>query len=260
MSTQYIAIQAPYDEYRKSSIALIERDNVRSAISPFIKGARVLDLACGSGFYTHHFVEWGAQSVVGVDISSVMLDQAKRASTDPSKVQFIEQDCSKAQLIDGGQFDIVFGAWLLNYSETREQLAEMFRLISMNLKERGNFVGVTCPPSDDPGAFYKAERDVRPAPLGSGGLLCSVTGEVKDGVLFHVFADTVVGEVHFDCWHLRKDVYEEAAREGGMTGRVEWSVTDVTDAFLQTREGGASSEELMSYRKVPHYGMIAVGK
>ncbi|KAL9013639.1 MAG: hypothetical protein Q9173_001691 [Seirophora scorigena] len=80
MSTQYNAIQAPYDEWRKASITLIERDNVHTAVSPFIQNARVLDLACGSGFYTHHFVSWGAAVVVGVDISSAMLEQARQAS------------------------------------------------------------------------------------------------------------------------------------------------------------------------------------
>ncbi|KAL8897952.1 MAG: hypothetical protein Q9207_006948, partial [Kuettlingeria erythrocarpa] len=177
MSTQYNTIQAPYDEWRKTSIALIERDNVRSAVSPFITGARVLDLACGSGFYTHKFIEWGAASVVGVDISSAMLEQANRATSDASKVKFIEQDCSKAQLIDGGNFDLVFGAWLLNYAETRAQLAEMFRLIAMNLHDGGWFVGVTPPPTNDPAAYVQAERDLRPAPQGSGGGLLSVTGE-----------------------------------------------------------------------------------
>lgn len=34
MSTQYNTIQAPYDEYRKSSIALIEAENIQSLVSP----------------------------------------------------------------------------------------------------------------------------------------------------------------------------------------------------------------------------------
>lgn len=190
-----------------------------------------------------------------------MLEQASRGITvDPSRVKFIEQDCSKAQEIDGGGFDLAFGAWFLNYAATREELVEMFRLIAMNLKEGGRFVGITCPPTADPAAFVQAERDLRLAPQGSGGLLCSINYEVKDGVYFHVFADTEAGEVNFDCWHLLKRVYEEAAREGGMNGVLEWSATEVTDEFIRTREGGASVEELESYRKVPHYGMLVVGK
>lgn len=260
MSTQYNTIQAPYDEWRTTSIALIERDNVRSAVAPYIKGSRVLDLACGSGFYTHQFIEWGADRVVCVDISSAMLDKATRGATDASKVKFIEQDCSKAQVIDDGQFDLVFGAWLLNYAETKEGLVEMLRLVEVNLKDGGVFVGVTMVPTDDPRAFVKVERDVRPAPGGSGGLLLTVTEEVEDGVKVHVYADKETGEVNFDCWHLRKDVYEEAVRAGGLVGEVEWRTTSVTDEFSERREGGASREELESYRKVPHYGMVVVRK
>ena len=61
-STQYNAVQAPYDEVRKGSISIIERVNIRSIVLPFIKDANVLDLACGSGSYSHAFVEWGAKT------------------------------------------------------------------------------------------------------------------------------------------------------------------------------------------------------
>ncbi|KAL8722068.1 MAG: hypothetical protein Q9225_001390 [Loekoesia sp. 1 TL-2023] len=258
MSTQYNNIQAPYAEYRKTSIALIEADNVRSLISPFIKDARILDLACGSGFYSHRFLEWGARSVVGVDISSAMLGEARRGITDESKIKFIEKDCSQPQVYDGGEFNLVFGAWLLNYSADRKQLVDMFRNISLNLRDGGHFFGVTCPPTNDPTGFAKAEREMRPK--GSGGLLCTVMSEVQDGIFCHLHADMVVGNVDFDCWHLRKDVYEVAAREGGTRGKMEWSVTNVTEEFLRTREGGASVEELESYKIVPHFGILVVGK
>ena len=56
MPAQYDTIQAPYDEIRKSSIALIERANVQETLASFIKDARVLDLACGSGFYSYHIL------------------------------------------------------------------------------------------------------------------------------------------------------------------------------------------------------------
>lgn len=66
---QYDAIQGPYDYIRGASIAFIERENVHEKLASFIKGARVLELACGSGFYTYNFLDWGAISVIGVDIS-----------------------------------------------------------------------------------------------------------------------------------------------------------------------------------------------
>lgn len=67
MSTQYNVIQVPYDELRTKSCALMERENIREAVAPFIKEASVLDLACGTGHYSYSFLEWGASRVVGVE-------------------------------------------------------------------------------------------------------------------------------------------------------------------------------------------------
>jgi len=42
----------------------------------------------------------------------------------------------------------------------------------------------------------------------------------------------------FDCYHLREEVYEAAAREkGGLKGEVAWSVTAVPDEFLRGSRG-----------------------
>lgn len=262
MSTQYNAIQAPYDEMRKYSIALIEHANVQEAVAPSIKNARVLELACGSGFYSYDFLKWGASKVVGVDISSAMIEQARAASSEmPLKsatIKFKLADCSVPVQYDGGLFDLVFAAWLLNYASSRTELVAMFRNVSLNLKDGGHFVAVVPPPTQDPAAFVEAERMARPS--GSGGLLCSTTGVVKDGIAFHAHADTSRGSVDFDCYHLRKDVYEAAAREGGLRGEVTWSVTTVPDDILRDRRGGASVEELESYKVTPNFGMLRIAK
>ena len=80
MSTQYDNIQAPYDYIRTKTIAFIEHENVHTTIVPYIKDARVLELACGSGFYAFDILKWGASSVVGVDISHNMVEEARRKS------------------------------------------------------------------------------------------------------------------------------------------------------------------------------------
>ena len=262
MSTQYDTIQAPYDELRKSSIALIERANIQEAVAPFIKDARVLDLACGSGFYSYHFLQWGASKVVGVDIAPAMIEEARAVGSQmPSNgatIDFKLADCSKPVPQEGGPFDIVFGAWLLNYAPSGKAMVDMFRNVALNLEDGGHFVAVTPPPTQDPTAFVEAERKTRPG--GSGGLLCTVTGPVEDGILFHAHADTRHGNLDFDCYHLRKEVYDAAAREGGLGGTVAWSVTTVPDEFLESREGGASVEELESYKVTPHYGMLVIAK
>jgi predicted RNA methylase len=85
---------------------LIERENVREKVAPFIGKARILQLACGSGFYTCSFLAWGASSALGVDISSVVIDEVRHLG---KEVSFIQADCSIPKAYDG-PFDLVFGA------------------------------------------------------------------------------------------------------------------------------------------------------
>lgn len=52
---------------------------MQTTVSPFNQNARLLELACESGFYTYDFLRWGARSVVGVDISPIMIDEAGKS-------------------------------------------------------------------------------------------------------------------------------------------------------------------------------------
>ncbi len=137
----------------------------------------------------------------------------------------------------------------------------MFRNVAINLKDGGHFVSVTVPPAQDPTASVHAELKARPPPEGSGGLVYSVVRDVEDGVYFHVHGDTEVGSVDFDCYDLRKDVYEGAAREAGLEGELRWGVTSVPERYLKGEGlGGACVEELVSYQDVPGFGLLVVAK
>ena len=255
---QYDTIRGPYDYIRKTSIAFIERENVHETVAPFIEKARILELACGSGFYTYSFLAWGASSVLGVDISSVMIDEARRVG---KEVSFIQADCSIPQAYNGGPFDLVFGAWLLNYAPDRAALVNMFRNIAMNLKDGGRFVSVTVPPSSNPIDSLNAEANARPPPAGAGYLTYHYIRDVEDGIYFRLHADTPVGELNFECYHLKKELYEEAAREAGLKGKLEWGVTKVPERYLKGEgPGGAGLAELETYKAIPNYGVLVVVK
>ena len=240
---------------------------MHSTVAPYIDHARVLELACGSGFYTYELLNWGAKSVVGVDLSRTMLEAARAQQAEKLKnlegkeVKFVQGDGSKPTLYENGNFDLVFGAWFLNYAPDRAGLVDMFRNIALNLKPGGHFVSVTCPPSSDPTLSVEAEYKVRPPPEGSGALYYHVVREVEDGIFFHVHGETPVGDVAFDCYHLTQEVYREAAREAGLMGEISWGVTSVPEAYLRGEgAGGASMKELESYVTVPNYGLLVIGK
>lgn len=239
---------------------------MKDTVAPFIRNARVLELACGSGFYTYDFLEWGASSVLGVDISPAMIAEARQQGSSSrmssnGTIDFMLADCSKPTSYAGGPFDLVFGAWLLNYAPDRAGLVDMFRNIASNLKEGGHFVSVTVPPAMDPTASLNAEFGARPPPEGSGALVYYHLKDVEDGIYFHVHGDTEVGDVDFDCYHLRKDVYEAAAREAGLKGELKWGSTSVPERYLKGEgPGGASMKELESYQTIPGYGLLVVAK
>lgn len=269
MSAQYNNnIQRPYDELRKTSIAIIERVNIREIVLPFVQDANVLDLACGTGFYSRSFLDWGARSVLGVDISSAMLEEARALSVAEGKdISFIEADCSTPTAFKGGPFDIVFAAWLLNYAPTHEAMVEMYRNIAINLKAGGHFVAVTPPPTDDPAGQIERECQIRPLPTASGGLYSTVTSQVKNGVDFHLHSDTPAGDLDFDCYHLEKHVWDAAARNAGFVHDIVWGATKVPSDFMadpnkygEKVNGGAGQEELATYERVPHYGLLTLLK
>ena len=267
MSTQYNSIQAPYDACREKSIAFIEHENVHTTISPYIQNAHVLELACGSGFYTYSFLKWGARSVTAVDISPIMIEEAKRRrpadlhDEKENPIDFIVADCSKPTAYPDGPFDIVFGAWLLNYAPDKKRLVEMFENIAMNLKPGGHFVAVTVPPTNDPKESVDAELKARPPPIGSGALYYEVLNDVQDGIFFRVHGITDVGNFSFDCYHLTEDLHKEAAREAGLKGEWRWGVTSVPERYLKGEgPGGATLDELNTYITVPNYGLLVIGK
>src|SRR4051812_4524666 len=39
-----------------------------------VKGARVLDIGCGTGFFAECYKQWGVQDLVGVDITQTSID------------------------------------------------------------------------------------------------------------------------------------------------------------------------------------------
>lgn len=152
-STQYNSISKEYDAVNALPISKAIVINVERLLSPHIKGAKVLELACGTGFFTHHLLNWGATSVVGVDISQGMIGIARAdlsTTADASKCEFMVADCSKPFDVGAEQFDLVFAAWLLNYSPDEATMAAVFENISRHLKPGGRLVTVMPHPEEDP--------------------------------------------------------------------------------------------------------------
>ncbi|KAL8937470.1 MAG: hypothetical protein Q9216_004398 [Gyalolechia sp. 2 TL-2023] len=251
---QYDEIVALHEEMRKLPGERFETYKTQEALAPYIKGAKVLDLACGSGYYSHLMLSWGASQVVDVDISIGMIEAAN-AATSSDKARFMVADCSIPTKFDDGPFNIVFGG----YAPSGAVLANMFRNIDINLKEGGFFFGVTTCPTQDPRRFNEIALERRP--LFWDRYPQEPTGDVEDGVSTRVTTDIEPEKVQFHNDHLRKDVYGQAARDGGMDGRLLWDPTifpEDDSQFLDGREN--VEEEWAIYMEMPHFVIVAAEK
>ena len=274
--TQYDAIGQEYALIKTLPFARIERENFQAAVEPFVKdgGARVLDLACGIGYYSNHLLTWGASYVMGVDVSEAMAEGAKvnlKKWGDEGRFEARVGNGLKPENYyygtkdgDGDRkFDVAIGVWFLNYAESSEELAKMFETISMNLKDDdGVFVGITPHPTEDVKGFGEDCRGMKHA-LGVG---VEYTHELENGEGWrtHVSAtgrgETEGKSLDFDNYHLKKSVYEEAARRGGMMGKVEWKELRLPDSEEEKQWYGVGEEQWEFARRVPYFGLFVIKK
>jgi toxoflavin synthase len=143
---QYDHIGSKYDEYaRTATLKQAESYTVFRMVGA-LAGQRVLDLACGFGFYTRLFKQHGAAQVVGVDISPEMIRLAQQQEhTEPLGITYQVGDA--VTLPPLGSFDLVTAAYLLNYAESKQQMLGMCRSAYDNLVDGGRFVAYTVNPA-----------------------------------------------------------------------------------------------------------------
>lgn len=260
MSTQYDKIGPVYNELKSLPASGIERVNVRDAVAPHVKGAKVLDLACGTGYYTRALLEWGAKEVVGMDISPEMIKVAKAeteqaALAEGQKYSFTVGDASQPFKLESAPFDLVLGIWLLNYAPSAEVMTRMWRNIANNLRPGGCYVGVTPPPESGIDALRK-NIEYHRGP--TRGVSVHIVEEVPNGFKTKMSVRTGSSSFEFENYHLQKEVYESSARQGGMQGTFRWRPIrrPESEEEFQQLSAGLDAEFWDGYFKSPHCGMV----
>jgi SAM-dependent methyltransferase len=102
---------------------------------PSFAGKSVLDLGCGFGWHCRYAMENGAKSVIGVDISAKMLDQARTIN----HLDGIEYSRKAIEDVDypADHFDIVLSSLTFHYLASFESISKS---ICRWLKPTGTFV------------------------------------------------------------------------------------------------------------------------
>lgn len=110
---------------------LYERPHMLSKL-PLLQNKNVLDLGCGSGFYTKHALAAGA-NVTAIDASKVMIDRLSSLIKSP-KLQLVCADITKPLSFLGSEsFDSVICSLVLHYIEDwKPLLSELYRIMREN--------------------------------------------------------------------------------------------------------------------------------
>ena len=265
MASQYDNIGAKYDSLKKLPAAALEEENFKNAVQPYLSltdSPRVLDLACGTGHYSHKLPHWGAAYVLGVDQSHGMITAAE-ASLSPEekeskRVEFQVGNASGMGRVADGGFDLVIGVWLLNYAASQDEMAQMFETISANLVPGGAFVGVTPNPAADLDEFARKTNQLEAEQPGKWGASVKYLHKLasEDGwrTELRLYGDEAVT---FRNYHLSKTVYEAAARQGGMGGRLEWKKITLPPQALENM--GQDYWDVY-FDNGPHLGILVVKK
>lgn len=263
--TQYDAIGIAYESMKLLASSRLERDNEHAGVEPFIKGASVLDLACGTGYFSRLLISWGASRVVGVDISPTMVEAAAQQTPQGSNITYRVGDATKPfpeDITKEGPFDLAIGVWLLNYASSAEELTGMFRNIAANLKTGGHFVGLAPHPAENLDEYVAAygTKDWL-THLRKIGVTISYNGALEsgEGHKAQVIGHTTPVELELHYYHLTKDIYVRAMRDGGLTGKIEWNKTVYPDAE-KSKEFGVDESYWEGYAKWPHFGIIVAEK
>jgi toxoflavin synthase len=169
-----------------------------------LNGKKVLDLGCGAGFFSRLLEEWGAKSVLALDISPSMIELAK--SYDPQRrysgVNYQINDASTLNVL--GEFDVIFASFLLHYAPTIDVLCEMCQSIASNLRSGGQFITFNENPSFPVHDGIKYD------------VLVSAQGNMGNGtqmVRTHYREGKLV--FSFNHYHWEKETYESALRQAG---------------------------------------------
>ncbi|WP_457031004.1 class I SAM-dependent methyltransferase [Kitasatospora sp. P5_F3] len=132
-----------------------------------VTGRSILDLASGTGFYSREFKRRGASHVLGVDISSAMVDAAQGLEDSaPLGVHYEVGDVAELRTFEQ-PFDIAVAVQLFNYAEDVATIERMCRVIHRSLAAGAEFFVFTQHPD------YRFDGPS----LAKYGFLCESLGE-----------------------------------------------------------------------------------
>ncbi|MFH0518445.1 class I SAM-dependent methyltransferase [Streptomyces sp. M41] len=220
---QYDQIGEAFEGFK--SLPLMRYGEVPSFLAMVgdVRGKSVLDLACGTGFYSREFKRRGATDVFGVDISVEMIAAAREIEArDPLGVRYEVGDVTELRSLDR-LFDVALGVQCLNYAADIAEMERMCGNIHRSLVPGGEFFVLAQKPD------YQFDCPS----LDKYGFICEPTGEeIETGPRVRVTALLDPQPISIVSSAPRREVYEQCLRATGFS-EVEWVPLRVSEAGIR---------------------------
>ncbi|RSS56377.1 class I SAM-dependent methyltransferase [Streptomyces sp. WAC06614] len=187
-----------------------------------VTGKSVLDIACGTGFYSRELKRRGASRVFGFDISGAMVDAADALErSEPLGITYEVGDTAALREFDQ-PFDVAVAVQAFNYARDVAEIERMMRNIRRSLVPGGAFYLFVQDPAYDFGG----------PSLDKYGFLCEATGkdnEIGRGIRLTALLDPPVS---FEATVPSKETYERTLAASGFRG-IEWVPLSISDAGVE---------------------------
>jgi len=205
MTTDYDPIAEQYQRSKQLPWRIHLECHTLCQLLGDISGQRVVDLACGEGFYTRLLRQRGAERVVGIDLSAGMI----RLASSQEAVQGLGIDYRVADARSPGlapEHDTVVAAYLLNYARSADELQAMCQGVASCLKPGGRFVTVNC----NPALHFPTSPSFRPY-----GFETYVVGDFVEGAPIRWRIHLEDGPFEIENYYLSVATHEAALRAAG---------------------------------------------
>ncbi|MFJ9946723.1 class I SAM-dependent methyltransferase [Kitasatospora sp. NPDC091207] len=187
-----------------------------------VKGKSILDLASGTGFYSREFKRRGASDVLGVDISSAMVEAGRGLeAAQPLGVRYEVGDVAELRSFEE-PFDIAIAVQLFNYAEDVATIERMCRTIHRSVAPGAEFFVFTQNPDlrfEGPG-------------LAKYGFLCESLGErtaIGPRVRITALLDPPIS---FEANPPSREVLEKSLRAAGFS-EITWVPLEISAAGVR---------------------------
>ena len=120
---EYYNRRAPEYErmwYRDDPVRQQEQSAIIAAMSAVLQKKRVLELACGTAYWTQ-FVVPVAESIVALDASEEMLALAREKKLDAGRVQFVRGDAYALESLPGSFNAAMANFWFSHVPKARQE-------------------------------------------------------------------------------------------------------------------------------------------